>query len=95
MREYNIKKGYNPDIGEIVSKYFGAKGNIFKGIKFEVEGIGKIDMKQDKSTLFVNIEPPKKISNDYNIVKKWNDFLFDATGKNSKERKKEFGKIKK
>jgi hypothetical protein len=57
-------------------------------------GIGEISMKQEKNSLFVEIVPPKKICSDYNIIKKWNDFLLDATGKNAKERKKEFGKIK-
>jgi len=93
MREYKIKKGYNPDVSAIIDKFFGAKGDIYTGMKFEVAGIGKIDMKQDKSSLFVDIEPPKTICSDYNIIKKWNDFLFEATGKDAKERKKEFGKI--
>ena len=95
MREYSIKKGHNPDVGAIINKYFGAKGDIFQGIKFEVEGIGKIDMKQEKNILCVDIEPPKKICGDYSIVKKWNTFLFEATGKDTKGRKKDFGKIKK
>ena len=95
MREYAIKKGYNPDISALIDKFFGAKGDIYSGMKFEVDGIGKIDMKQEKSILFVDIIPPKTISNDYSVVKKWNEFLFEATGKTSKERKKEFGKIKK
>ena len=94
MREYRIKKGHNADVGALVSKYFGAKGDIYKGMNFEVEGIGKIDMKQEKSSLFVDIEPPKKVCGDYSIIKKWNTFLFEATGKDAKERKKEFGKIK-
>ena len=93
MREYKIKKGHNPDIEALVSKHFGAKGDINKGFQFEVEGIGKVDMKQEKSSLFINIEPPKKISGDYSIIKKWNTFLFEATGKDAKERKKEFSKI--
>ena len=95
MREYRIKRGHNADVGSLISKYFGAKGDIYKGMKFEVEGIGKIDMKQEKSILFVDIEPPKKVSGDYSIIKKWNTFLFEATGKDTKERKKDFGKIKK
>ena len=95
MREYRIKKGYNPDIGAIVNKYFGVSGNIEEGMKFEVEGIGEVDMKQDKKILYVDIVPPKTISGDYSVIKKWNDFLLEATGKNSKERKKEFGKVKK
>ena len=48
MREYRIKRGHNPDVGKLISDYFGAKGDINQGIKFEVEGIGKIDMKQEK-----------------------------------------------
>ena len=95
MREYRIKRGYNPDIEAVISKFFGVSGNIEQGIRFEVEGIGKIDLKQDKKSLYVDIEPPKKLTGDYSIIKKWNDFLFEATGKNTKERKKEFGKIKK
>ena len=94
MREYRIKRGYNPDINELINKHFGVKGNIFEGIEFEVEGIGKINMRQEKSSLYVDIEPPKDITGNYDIIKKWNTFLFEATGKTSKERKKEFGKIK-
>jgi hypothetical protein len=94
MREYKIKRGHYADLDSLVSNYFGAKGNIEKGIKFEVEGIGIIDMKLEKRSLFVDIKPPKKISGDYSIIKKWNNFLFEATGKNTKERKKDFSKIK-
>jgi len=93
MREYKIKRGHNSDIEALVSKHFGVKGDISKGVQFEVDGIGKVDLKQEKDSLFINIEPPKKIGGDYNIIKKWNTFLFEATGKDTKERKKEFGKI--
>lgn len=95
MREYRIKKGYNADVKSLVTKYFGAKGDITKGMVFEVDGIGKIDIRQEKSSLFIDIEPPKKLSGDYSVIKKWNTFLFEATGKDTKERKKDFGKIKK
>lgn len=95
MREYRIKRGHDADIGTLVSTYFGAKGDVLKGMQFEVEGIGKIDMRQDKSSLFIEIEPPKKACGEYSIIKKWNTFLFEATGKDTKERKKDFGKIKK
>lgn len=94
MREYRIKRGHNADVGILVTKHFGAKGDIYSGIKFEVESIGKIDMKVEKSSLFIDIEPPKKTCGDYSIIKKWNTFLFEATGKDTKERKKDFGKIK-
>lgn len=93
MREYKIKKGRNPNIRALVSKYFGVKGDISKGIQFTVEGIGDVSMKQEKASLFIDIVPPKKVCGDYNIIKKWNEFLFEATGKDTKERKKEFGKV--
>ena len=70
MREYKIKRGHYIDIGELVSTYFGAKGDIYKGIEFKVEGIGKVSMKQEKNSLFVDIVPPKKICGDYSIIKK-------------------------
>ena len=92
MREYKIKKGHNPDINALVSRYFEAEGNIEKGMQFSVDGIGNVTMTQDKSSLIIDIVPPKKVFNDHNIIKKWNEFLFEATGKDSKERKKEFGK---
>jgi len=95
MREYRIKRGHNPDISALIDKFFGVKGDINTGMKFEVDGIGKIDMKQEKNLLIVDIEPPKTVSGDYSIIKKWNLFLFEATGKDTKERKKDFGKIKK
>ena len=92
MREYKIKRGHNADIEMLASKYFGAKGDIIKGLEFEVEGIGQVSMKQEKNSLFINIVPPKTICSDYSIIKKWNTFLLEATGKDAKERKKEFGK---
>jgi len=93
MREYKIKKGHNPDLNALVSTYFGAKGDILQGMQFSVEGIGEITMKQEKSSLIIDIVPPKTVCSDYGIIKRWNEFLFVATGKDAKERKKEFGKI--
>ena len=92
MREFKIKRGLNPDINALVTRYFGATGDVGKGATFSVEGIGDVTMKQEKSSLFIDIVPPKKISGDYTIIKKWNEFLFEATGKDAKERKKEFGR---
>jgi hypothetical protein len=92
MREYKIKKGHNPDLDTLITQYFGAKGDIGKGMQFTVEGIGAITMKHEKSSLFIDIVPPKTVCSDYTIIKKWNVFLFEATGKDTKERKKEFGK---
>ncbi|UCF12889.1 MAG: DUF5611 family protein [Thermoplasmatales archaeon] len=92
MREYKIKRGHKVDLEKLVSTHFDAKGDIYKGIKFEVEGIGKISMRHEKDSLFIDIVPPKTICSDYSIIKKWNTFLFEATGKDAKERKKEFGR---
>ena len=94
MREYRIKRGHDADVGALITRHFGAKGDIYKGMKFEVDGIGKIDIRVEKSSLFIDVEPPKKVCGDYSIIKKWNTFLFEATGKDTKERKKDFGKIK-
>ena len=93
MREYKIKRGHNPDLNTLISRYFGAKGDIINGMQFSVEGIGAVTIKQVKSSLFIDIVPPKTVCGDYNIIKKWNEFLFEATGKDTKERKKDFGKI--
>jgi hypothetical protein len=93
MREYNIKRGHNPDLNALITRYFGARGDIIKGMQFSVEGIGNITLKQDKNMLVIDIVPPKKICNDYNIIKKWNEFLFEATGKDTKERKKDFARV--
>lgn len=93
MREYRIKRGYNPDINGLISDFFGASGDVTTGIAFSVDGIGDVSIKKEKNSLFIDIVPPKKICGDYTIIKKWNDFLFKATGKNTKERKKEFGKV--
>ena len=95
MREYKIKRGHNPDINALISEYFGTNGDLQNGVDFAVNGIGTIHMKSDNKSLFVDIEPPKKVCGDYSIIKKWNDFLLDATGKDAKERKKDFGKVKK
>ncbi len=94
MREYKIKRGHNPDIGQLVKQYYGVSGDIVEGIEFSAEGVGSVTMKQDKKRLIVDIVPPKTVSNDYSVIKKWNDFLLDATGKNAKERRKDMSKMK-
>jgi hypothetical protein len=93
MREYKIKRGHNQDLDALITQYYGAKGDIGKGMQFLVEGIGTITIRQEKSSLFIAIVPPKTVCGDHAIIKKWNEFLYDATGKDTKERKKEFGKI--
>jgi hypothetical protein len=93
MREYRIKRGHKPDLEKLISEYYGVNGDVFSGTQFNVDGIGDINIKQEKNSIFIDIVPPKTLSSDYSIIKKWNEFLFEATGKTVKERKKEFGKI--
>lgn len=93
MREYKIKKNHNANISSLILKYFNTEGNIEKGFKFLVEGIGTIFIQKKEKSLFIEIEPSKTRCSDFNIVKRWNNFLFEATGKTTKERKKDFGKV--
>jgi len=93
MREYSIKRGHDVDLNSLVSRYFGVDGDISEGIQFTADGMGDVTLKREKNRLQVDIVPPKKITGDGTIIKKWNEFLFEATGKDAKERKKEFGKV--
>jgi len=92
MREYKIKREHSADIAELIYNYFGAKGDISKGFTFSAPGIGSIYAKKDGNSLFIEIDPSKGRGSDYNVIKKWNSFLFETTGMDAKERKKEFSK---
>ena len=92
MRRYSIKRGHNPDIKKLLSNYFSVDGgNIEEGIKFTVDGIGQIFMKKKGISIFIEIKP-KESGDNYEIIKKWNSFLFDLTGKTARERRKTFAK---
>ncbi|HDN96010.1 MAG TPA: hypothetical protein ENG71_02975 [Thermoplasmatales archaeon] len=88
MRKYSIKRGHKPDLNALIKRYFGVEGNVEEGIEFEAEGIGKVYMKKEGNYLIVDIVPPEKVNGSYEVLKKWNDFLFEATGRTAKERKK-------
>lgn len=93
MRVYSIKRGHNPDLDRLLEEYFGVKGDVEKGFSFYANGIGKIFIKREKTKLMIEIsENPSKCA-DYSIIKKWNNFLYKATGKTAKERKKELLKL--
>ena len=89
MREYRIKKGYNPDINSLVKEYFGIEGDVEQGLKFFFDGIGEIFIKREGQKLYIETTPSGSKKSDISIIKKWNEFLFKATGKTAKERKKE------
>ena len=65
-------------------------GNIEEGLNFTVDGIGRIFMKKKGLSFFVDIQPGSS-SGDFEIIRKWNTFLYELTGKTAKERKKTFG----
>ena len=88
MREYSIKRSHHPDIAGIIEKYFGVTSQPDDGISFEAEGIGKIHLRRQGSSLFIETEPRPDATGGAEAIKKWNDFLFDLTGRTSKERKK-------
>ena len=88
MRTYSIKKGHNPNLGELIKQYFGVEGDVEEGITFETEGIGTVHIKMEGKKFTVDIIPPEKITGSYSVLRNWNDFLFDATGRTAKERKK-------
>ncbi len=88
MRRYSIKKGHKVDLNELLKKYFNVEGNLAEGFEFEEKGIGKIFIKKEKDEIIIDIKPPEKIEANPDILKKWNNFLFEATGRTAKERKK-------
>ncbi len=88
MRKYSIKRGHNADINMLIKKYFGVDGDINAGIEFMVDSIGKIYMKKEGNHLMVEITPPDEVKDDYEAIKKWNQFLYEATGRTAKERRK-------
>ncbi|KAA0006905.1 MAG: hypothetical protein FE045_01605 [Thermoplasmata archaeon] len=88
MRNYSIKRGHKADINKLIEKYFGVKGDVNEGIEFIVEPIGKIYMKKNGNNLIVDITPPSEVRDDYEAIKKWNQFLYEATGRTAKERRK-------
>jgi len=75
-------------LNALIKKYFGVEGDIEKGMEFEVDGIGKIHMKKEENSLLIETEPVPSKAGSVEIIKKWNDFLFEATGRTAKERKK-------
>ncbi|MCD6410885.1 MAG: DUF5611 family protein [Thermoplasmata archaeon] len=93
MRVYTIKRGYNPNLEKILEEYFGVKGDVEKGFSFYADGIGRIFIKREKSSIMIDIKENPSKCKDVSLIKKWNEFLYKATGKTAKERKKELLKL--
>ncbi|RLF52307.1 MAG: hypothetical protein DRN19_01235 [Thermoplasmata archaeon] len=93
MREYRIKRGYNPDMNSLVKEYFGVEGNVEEGLKVFCDGIGEIFIKREGQKLYIETRPSRNKKHAISIIKRLNEFLFRATGKTAKERKKELLKL--
>jgi len=64
-----------------------------KGFKFNVNALGEVFIQRKGSSVFVETKTKSRGANrDYSIIKKWNDFLYEVTGKTAKERKRELTK---
>ncbi len=90
MRTYSIKRGHKANIPELLKRYFGidsADSDIEKGFEFTARGIGTIFIQ--KAGQKVTIETLKSSPDvGIDVIKKWNNFLYDLTGRTVKERKK-------
>ena len=54
MREYKIKRGHIVNLDVLISKFFSVEGRVEKGINFEVNGIGVVDIKLENKFNEVN-----------------------------------------
>ena len=88
MRNYSIKRGHDPDLPSLIKQYFSVEGDIYSGFEFEVDGIGTVFIKQDGKNVLIETTPSTKTEATYDLLKRWNKFLFDVTGRTTKERKK-------
>ena len=74
MREYKIKKGHNVDLQDLVHRYFGIKGDVEKGFKFDAGAIGIVFIQKKGSSLFIDVEPSREKCSDFSVIRRWNDF---------------------
>lgn len=88
MRVYSIKRGHKPDLDALVKKYFNVEGSTEEGMEFEAEGIGTVWIKKEGNAVMIETTPSSDTQATYDTLRKWNDFLFEVTGRTAKERKK-------
>lgn len=90
MRTYSIKRGHTVDVPQLLKKYFeidAANSNIGKGHEFAVHGIGTIFIQKKGQKIFIETRESSP-DTSIDIINKWNNFLYDLTGRTAKERKK-------
>ena len=96
MREYPVKKGNKTDVGAILEKAnkFSKDGKVEGDmVTFTLPGLKKVEVQCGKKNLFIGTETDESYGEPMNAIKIFNNFLIEATGFNSKERKKRFSKI--
>ena len=90
MRTYTIKRGHTSNVPQLLKKYFdidATVSDIDKGCEFTTPEIGTIFIQ--KKGQKVSIETRKSSPNtSIDVIKKWNNFLYNLTGRTAKERKK-------
>ena len=97
MRTYSIKRGHTVNVPQLLKKYFqieSAYSDIEKGCEFFVQGIGTIFIQKMGQKIFIETRESSP-DTSIDIIKKWNNFLYDLTGRNAKERKKSLTNTKK
>ena len=92
MRTYSIKRGHHPNLDALVKKYFNVEVDTEKGAEFEAAGIGTVYIKKEGTTLTIETMPSTGTKATVETLRNWNAFLFDATGRTTKERKKQWEK---
>lgn len=92
MRTYSIKRGYTVNVPQLLKKYFQIEAvysDIEKGCEFFAQGIGTIFIQKMGQKIHIETRESSP-DTSIDIIKKWNNFLYDLTGRTAKERKKSF-----
>jgi hypothetical protein len=97
LRTYSIKRGHKPNISLLLQKYFTvdvSETDIEKGCEFTVGGIGTIFMQKSGHNVSIETLESSPIAS-IDVISRWNAFLYDLTGRTTKERKKQLTSTKK
>jgi len=90
MRTYSIKRGHTVNVSQLLKKYFdikAANSEIEKGCEFTAQGIGTIFIQKMGQKISIETRESSP-DTSIDIIRKWNNFLYDLTGRTSKERKR-------
>ncbi|RLF48805.1 MAG: hypothetical protein DRN20_03760 [Thermoplasmata archaeon] len=100
MREYRVRREYRKKLEgdglrEIASKFFGDVGQDGDMLIASYGAIRSMRMRFNGKSLFIDTEMDKNVDDNLAIetIKKYNQFLYEATGYTAKERKKHLSKM--